>query len=102
MDKYTEIARSQEFKKFKRAKLVFIWPIVILFLLYYMTLPLLAGYARPLMSSYVTGYITFGYLYGVLCYVVAWALAYLYVRKARKFDQQAQAIIDSYTLKKGA
>ncbi|EGK12218.1 DUF485 domain-containing protein [Kroppenstedtia eburnea] len=102
MEKYAEIARSQEFKKFKRAKLVFIWPIVILFLLYYLTLPLLAGYARPLMSSFITGHITFGYLYGVLCYLVAWILAYLYVRKARKFDEQARAIIDPYTRKKGA
>ncbi|GGA38025.1 hypothetical protein GCM10007416_08710 [Kroppenstedtia guangzhouensis] len=102
MEKYTAIARSKEFKKLKRAKLVFIWPIVILFLLYYLTLPLMAGYARPLMSSFVTGHITFGYLYGVFFYLVAWALAYLYVRKARKFDERARAIIDPYTRKKGA
>lgn len=102
MERYAEIARSEEFKKFKRAKVMFIWPIVILFLLYYLTLPLMAGYARPLMGSFVTGNITFGYLYGVLFYFVAWGLAFLYVRKARKFDEQAKVLVDRHTEKKGA
>lgn len=102
MEKYRVIARSEEFKRFKRAKVMFVWPIVILFLLYYLTLPLMAGYARPLMSSFIVGNITFGYLYGVLFYFVAWGLAFLYVRKARKFDEQAKVFVHRHTKEKGA
>lgn len=102
MEKYSEIARSKEFHKLKQAKMLFIWPVVILFLLYYLSLPLMAGYAKSLMGSYVFGYITFGYLYGVLFYFVAWGLAFWYVRKARQFDRRSEALLNHYNEKKGA
>lgn len=102
MEKYSKIARSREFHKLRSSKMLFIWPVVILFLLYYFTLPLMAGYARPLMGSFVVGNITFGYLYGILFYFVAWGLAFWYVRKARQFDDRSKALLDQYAEKKGA
>lgn len=101
MERYDRIANSAEFQRLRRSKLLFIWPIVLLFLIYYLTLPILAGYARPLMNSFVVGHVTFGYLYGMLYYLVAWGLAFLYVGKARQFDEQAKILMDKYG-RKGA
>ena len=99
---YDEIANSKEFAEFKKEKLRFIWPIVIVFFCLYLSFPLMAAFAKPLMSKFVAGNITFGYLYGVSLYFVAWALAFVYFVKAKKFDQQAKAVIEKYGHRKGA
>ena len=90
--KLAEIADTQAFKELRRAKLSFIWPVTLLFVAFYLLLPLLAGYAKPLMSKYVVGFVTFGYAYGLIYYLVAWGLAFLYVAVARRFDRASQAI----------
>lgn len=102
MVRYDEIAKSSEFQQFKRRKNRFIWPVVVLFIVYYLTLPLLAGYAKPLMGTLVAGNITFGYLYGLTYYVVVWTLAFVYVVKANSFDKQANVLLEKYTQRKGA
>lgn len=101
MDRYVEIARSGEFKELRRAKMRFIWPTVILFFIYYLTLPIMSGYAKQLMGTFVSGYVTFGYLFGLTFYIIAWILAFVYVRKARQFDEKAESIIEHYVHKEG-
>lgn len=96
MEKYDRIANSGEFDELKRSKMRFIWPIVILFFCFFLTLPIMSGYAKPLMGSFVLGHVTFGYLYGLSFYIVAWVLAYVYVKKARQFDERAQSIVQKY------
>ncbi|QQK76860.1 DUF485 domain-containing protein [Salicibibacter cibarius] len=101
-NEYERIAASEEYKQFKKQKFTFIWPIVILFVLYYATLPILAAYAQEFMGTLVFGNITFGYLYGMAYYIVAWGLAFVYVVKAAGFDKKVSAILDKYLDKKGA
>lgn len=97
VDNYQEIANSEEYQQLKKSKSSFVWPIVLLFIAYYMCLPLMAGYGKDLMSKFVFGNITFGYLYGISYYLVAWVLAFVYVFKARSFDSQSEAIIKKYS-----
>ena len=97
MEDFQKIASSQDFKEFKRSKSKFLWPIVILFVCYYLALPLMAGYAKDLMGSFVFSNITFGYLFGISYYIVAWGLAFVYVLRARKFDQRASEILSKYS-----
>jgi uncharacterized membrane protein (DUF485 family) len=99
---YSKIAKTEEFSELKRSKMVFIWPIVILFFCLYLSLPLMAAYAKPLMGKFLFGNITFGYLYGVSLYFVAWALAFVYFFQAKKFDQKAKTVVDKYRQQKGA
>lgn len=101
MERYDQIANSEEFKQLRRSKMMFVWPVVLIFIAYYLTLPILAGYAKPLMNSFVVGNVTFGYLYGMLYYIVAWALAFWYVAKAKQFDEQAKALKEKFS-RKGA
>ncbi len=96
MDRFVEIANSEEFGRLRRAKMRFLWPTVLLFFLYYLTLPIMSGYAKSIMSQFVVGYVTFGYLFGLTFYIIAWALAFLYVNKARQFDEEAKSIIERY------
>ncbi|MDY0323864.1 MAG: DUF485 domain-containing protein [Candidatus Carbobacillus sp.] len=98
--KFAQIARSQEFRALRRAKLTFIWPVSLLFIVFYLLLPLLAGYAKPLMSQYVVGFITFGYAYGLIYYLIAWGLAFLYVIVARRFDRAAEKIARNFVGRK--
>lgn len=99
--RYQAIARSDGFRTLVRRKMAFVWPVTILFVAFYLLLPLLAGYARPLMGSFVVGHVTFGYAYGLIYYVVAWALAYVYVRAARSFDARARELAGSDRGRKG-
>lgn len=93
---FSRIEQTEEFKELKRRKYRFIFPIPILFLIYYLTFPVLSAYAKPLMTKIVFGNFTFGYLFGVSYYLVIWALAFIYVFKARSYDKMVDEIIEKY------
>ena len=93
---YEKIEQSEEFKALKRKKYKFIFPVPILFFLYYLTFPILSAYAKPLMTTIVFGNFTIGYLFGISYYLVIWALAFIYVAVARSYDRQVDEIIAKY------
>lgn len=93
---FYKIEQSEEFQSLKRRKYRFVFTIPILFLIYYLTFPVLSAYAKPLMSSFVFGNMTFGYLFGISYYVVIWTLAFVYVWKARQYDKEVENIIAKY------
>lgn len=92
-----QIAEDPKFRMFLRKKVLVLWTVVVLFLVFYMLLPIFAGYAKPLMAKYVIGFITFGYAFGLLYYFVAWGLAYVYVVLARRFDRDARVFAEEAT-----
>ena len=87
------IASSQTFRELLRAKRRFIVPAVIFFVLYYFALPVLVGYARPLMEKRVLGPVNLAYLFALSQFFMAWLIATLYVRAASRFDRQARSIL---------
>ena len=87
------IAASARFKELLRAKRRFIIPAMVVFIVYYFALPVLVGYARPLMEKRVFGPVNLAYLFALSQFFMAWIIAALYVRAANRFDRQAREII---------
>ena len=87
------IAASRPFKELLRAKRRFVIPAMVVFIAYYFALPVLVGYARPLMEKRVFGPVNLAYLFALSQFFMAWIIAALYVRAANRFDRQAREII---------
>jgi uncharacterized membrane protein (DUF485 family) len=83
-----------EFKALMRAKKRFIVPAVAVFVTYYFALPVLVGYAPNLMAIPVLGPVNLAYLFALSQFFVAWLIAWLYVRKAARFDEMGRTVLD--------
>lgn len=92
-DAWNRLAKSEKFQRLLRAKRRFIIPASIIFVLYYFALPLLVGYARPMMEQRVFGAVNVAYLFALSQFLMAWIVAALYVRAAAKFDRMAQEVL---------
>ena len=87
------LAASEKFRRLLRAKRRFIVPAMVFFIIYYFALPVLVGYARPLMETRVFGAVNLAYLFALSQFFMAWVVAALYVRAAVKFDKMASEVI---------
>jgi uncharacterized membrane protein (DUF485 family) len=74
-------------------KKAFILPAFLFFLLYYLLLPILVGWAPTLMSHRVFGAVTLAYLFALSQFVVGWAIAGLYLRASTKFDRLIEDLL---------
>jgi uncharacterized membrane protein (DUF485 family) len=87
------IARAPEFRALLRAKARFIVPATIFFLVWYFALLVLVAYAPGLMERKVWGPVNLAYLFAVSQFFMAWIIAWLYLRAARRFDEAGRAIL---------
>jgi uncharacterized membrane protein (DUF485 family) len=84
------VAKDPEMVELERRHRRFVWPATIFFLLYYMSLNVLAGTSPDLMGTKVFGEFTFGYLFALSQFVMAFLVAWLYSRwAARRMDPLA-------------
>jgi uncharacterized membrane protein (DUF485 family) len=90
---WAAIERTPEFQALVRAKRAFIVPATAGFILYYFALPALVGYWPEMMSTTVAGRINLAYVFALSQFVMAWALMAAYVRRARRFDRMAEALL---------
>ncbi len=60
----------------------FVWPITVFFLVYYLALPIIAGASPDLMGTKLFGEFTFGYLFALSQFVMAFVVAWVYSRWA--------------------
>jgi uncharacterized membrane protein (DUF485 family) len=90
---WNRVAASSGFQALIKAKMKFIIPATIFFLIYFFALPLLVGYAPDLMNRKVIGAINVAYLFALSQFFMAWAVALLYVRAASRHDRMAQEIV---------
>ena len=90
---WERLASSEKFRELLKAKRRFIIPATIFFIVYYFALPVLIGYARPLMETRVWGPVNLAYLFALSQFFVAWIIAALYVRAAARFDKMAAGVI---------
>jgi uncharacterized membrane protein (DUF485 family) len=68
----------------------FVWPATAFFLIYYMALNVLAGTSPDLMGTKLFGEFTFGYLFALSQFVMAFVVAWVYSRwAARRIDPLA-------------
>ncbi|HET9697173.1 MAG TPA: DUF485 domain-containing protein [Terriglobales bacterium] len=92
-DVWEHVAAMDEFKLLLIAKSEFVIPAVITFVVYYFLLPISVGYFPQLMDKRV-GPVNLAYLFALSQFFVAWTIAALYVRGARKFDNFGTRIMD--------
>jgi uncharacterized membrane protein (DUF485 family) len=87
------IAASPTFKDLIALKRAFIVPAFIVFLIYYISLAVLVGYAPKLAAIRVIGTVNVAYLFALSQFVVGWLIAVLYLLAASKFDSLAEHIL---------
>jgi uncharacterized membrane protein (DUF485 family) len=91
---WAAIERLPEFRELVRAKRAFVVPATILFLVYYFALPVLVGYWPDAMSRTVAGRVNIAYLFALSQFAMAWLLMAAYVRRARRYDRMAAALLE--------
>jgi uncharacterized membrane protein (DUF485 family) len=84
------VGKDPEMIELERRHRRFVWPATAFFLIYYMALNVLAGTAPDLMGTKVFGEFTFGYLFALSQFVMAFLVAWVYSRwAARRIDPLA-------------
>jgi uncharacterized membrane protein (DUF485 family) len=83
---WNQIAKSARFQHLLAVKRRFIIPVFLFFLVYYLLLPILLGCVPELMSTRLWETVTLAYVFALSQFVVAWAIAWLYLRASTKFD----------------
>ena len=87
------IFQSVGFKQLIRAKKRFIIPIVLFFLVFYFTLPLLTAYSTVLNTPAV-GSITWAWVFAFAQFIMTWTLCMWYLKKAAVFDRMAARVAE--------
>ena len=90
---WNAVAASSGFKALVKAKLRFIVPATVFFIIYFFALPVLVGYAPDLMNRRVIGSVNVAYLFALSQFFMAWIVALLYVRAASRHDRMAREIV---------
>ena len=87
------IIRDSRFQSLHRRKSLFLWGLMALSVVYYFLLPVGAAYYQDLFKIRVWGVVNVGLLFALSEFVVAWAIALIYSRKAsQEFDRMAREI----------
>ena len=87
------LEETPEFKELVRARWRFVAPATVFFLAYYFALPLSNGLFPSVMRTEVIGHINLAYLFALSQFIVAWLLAFFYIRQAtRVFDPLAEKV----------
>jgi uncharacterized membrane protein (DUF485 family) len=94
------VAADPEFRGLLASKRRFIVPATVFFVVYYFALPVLVGYAPRLMETRVLG-LNVAYLFALSQFVMAWAVAALYVRAAGGWDAVARRVVERLHAKRG-
>jgi uncharacterized membrane protein (DUF485 family) len=76
------VGKDPEMVELERRHQRFVWPTTVFFLSYYLALPILAGTAPDLMGTKVFGEFTFGYLFALSQFLMAFVVAWVYSRWA--------------------
>ncbi len=92
---YVAVEESAPFQELKRKHRSFVWPLTIVFLVWYFVYVLLSSFATDFMAQRVWGDITVGLLFGLGQFVTTFAITMGYVAYAnRKLDPGAEQLRD--------
>ncbi len=87
------VGRDPEMVELENRHSRFVWPATAFFLIYYLSLNVLAGAAPDLMGTKLFGEFTFGYLFALSQFVMAFVVAWVYARwAARRMDPLASEL----------
>jgi len=95
---FTAIQNTERFQGLRRRHRSFVFPVLVLALIWYLAYVLLAGYAPDFMATPVFGRVNVGLLIGLGQVVTTFVITMLYVWYAnKKLDPDAAAIRDEAT-----
>jgi uncharacterized membrane protein (DUF485 family) len=84
------VGKDPEMVELEHRHRSFVWPATVFFLIYYMALNVLAGTSPDLMGKKLLGQFTFGYLFALSQFLMAFVVAWVYSRwAARRIDPLA-------------
>src|SRR4029450_2925443 len=84
------VAKDPEMVELEHRHQRFVWPVTVFFLVFYLSLPILAGVAPDLMGTKVFGEFTVGSLFALSQFLMAFVVAWTYARwAARRMDPLA-------------
>jgi uncharacterized membrane protein (DUF485 family) len=78
------VGRDPEMVELEARHRRFVWPATIFFLVYYMALNVLAGSVPDVMGKKLFGEFTFGYLFALSQFVMAFVVAWIYTSWAKR------------------
>jgi uncharacterized membrane protein (DUF485 family) len=78
------VGRDPEMVELERRHRRFVWPATAFFLIYYLALNVLAGTSPDLMGNKLFGEFTFGYLFALSQFVMAFVVAWVYTSWAKR------------------
>lgn len=93
---WSVVEAEPEFRELVATRRRFILPATLFFIVYYFALPILVGYFPGVMDRDVVGEINLAYLFALSQFVMAWVVMWLYVRRARRFDQIEHGIVQRH------
>jgi uncharacterized membrane protein (DUF485 family) len=90
---YIAVEQSPEFQELKRRQRSFVFPLAVVFLIWYFVYVLLSSFATEFMSQRVWGDVTVGLLLGLGQFVSTFVITMAYVSYAnRRLDPRAAAL----------
>jgi uncharacterized membrane protein (DUF485 family) len=92
---WAAIEAMPAFRELLARKARFIITATVFFVIYYFALPVLVGWFPDLMRKPVLGKVNLAYLFALSQFFMAWALAFVYTRKAAEWDRAAHDILNS-------
>lgn len=81
---YIKVEQSEKFRRLKRTRQSFVFPLAVFFMLWYFLYVLLSTFARDFMATPVIGNINLGLLLGLLQFVTTFTITMWYVSFANK------------------
>lgn len=93
MSTWSRIYQSHSYRSMIALKTRAVTVLTVFFLIYYFALPVLVAYWPELMARRVWGYVNWAYLFAFSQFLMAWGVAYVYMRYAGRFDEMAASIL---------
>ena len=92
---WAAVEADPRFQQLRRDKTRFLWRMMLFALLYFFCLPIATAYFQTILKVKVWGVINVGLLFALSQFIVAWAIAAIYAKRANsEFDAKAKAIVD--------
>ena len=101
MNHWDRIHDSPRYRQMIAEKTRFVILATVFFVVYYFALPILVGYWPEMMAREVWGVVNWAYLFAFSQFLMAWALAYLYMRVAGRFDKMSDQVLAETAEKAG-
>jgi uncharacterized membrane protein (DUF485 family) len=96
------IVADPRFQELHRKKTLFLWGLMVFSVAFYFLLPVGAAYFQDLFRVKVYGPVNVGILFALAEFVVAWAIAFIYARRANtEFDTMAASIVSDFEKRYG-